>query len=154
VFRKVDLFPSSGEGETPTLFRPLERANLQFPKRCVFYFLEYQKVDRVQKPCNSECYTPSSEPFNNLRVERSLPLSRVEAGSNTSTVALRVIGSDEKGPSSAWGYNWVTLFLGDINTGAWRLRWRGPAAVVNDRPIVSSERMLHKDYNRKCSVGK
>jgi hypothetical protein len=29
------------------------------------------------------------------------------------------------------------------------LRWRGPAAIVN--PIVSSERMLQKDYNSKCS---
>jgi hypothetical protein len=32
--------------------------------------------------------------------------------------------------------------------------WWGPAATVNDKPILSSERMLHKDYNRKCSVGK
>jgi hypothetical protein len=23
-----------------------------------------------------------------------------------------------------------------------------------DRPVLSSERMLHKDYNRKCSVEK
>jgi hypothetical protein len=23
---------------------------------------------------------------------------------------------------SAWGYNWATLFLGDINTGAWPSR--------------------------------
>jgi hypothetical protein len=30
--------------------------------------------------------------------------------------------------------------------------WRGPAAIVNDRPILSSERMLHKDCNRKCSL--
>jgi hypothetical protein len=29
---------------------------------------------------------------------------------------------------------------------------RGPAAIVNDRPILSSERKLHKNYNRKCSV--
>jgi hypothetical protein len=29
-----------------------------------------------------------------------------------------------------------------------------PAAIVNDKPILSSERMLCKDYNRKCSVGK
>jgi hypothetical protein len=29
-----------------------------------------------------------------------------------------------------------------------------PAAIVNDRPILSSERMLHRDYNRKCSDGK
>jgi hypothetical protein len=28
TFRKLDLFASSGEGETPTLFGPLLRANL------------------------------------------------------------------------------------------------------------------------------
>jgi hypothetical protein len=28
MLRKVDLFPSSDEGETPTLLDPLERANL------------------------------------------------------------------------------------------------------------------------------
>jgi hypothetical protein len=33
-------------------------------------------------------------------------------------------------------------------------RWRGPAAIVNGRPILSSEDMLRKDYNRKCSVEK
>jgi hypothetical protein len=37
----------------------------------------------------------------------------VEAGSNTSTVALRVVGGDEKG----------TQFLGDINTGTWPSRF-------------------------------
>jgi hypothetical protein len=26
------------------------------------------------------------------------------------------------------------------------------AATVNDRPILSDEKMLHKDYNRKCSI--
>jgi hypothetical protein len=25
---------------------------------------------------------------------------------------------------------------------------------IRDKPILSSQRMLHKDYNRKCSVGK
>jgi hypothetical protein len=34
------------------------------------------------------------------------------------------------------------------------LRWRGPSEIVNDRPILWSERILHKDCNRKCSVGK
>jgi hypothetical protein len=43
---------------------------------------------------------------------------RVEAGYNTSTVALRVVRGDKREPS-AWGYNWATLFLGDINTGTW-----------------------------------
>jgi hypothetical protein len=28
--------------------------------------------------------------------------------------------------------------------------WRGQAAIVNDRPILSSERMLYKDYDRRC----
>jgi hypothetical protein len=30
---------------------------------CVF--LEYQTMDRAQKPSNSECYAPSSEPTRN-----------------------------------------------------------------------------------------
>jgi hypothetical protein len=30
----------------------------------------------------------------------------------------------------------------------------GPAEIVKDRPILSSERMLHKDYDIKCSVEK
>jgi hypothetical protein len=29
-----------------------------------------------------------------------------------------------------------------------------PAAIADERPIFSSERMLHKDYNKKCSFGK
>jgi hypothetical protein len=73
---------------------------------------------------------------------------------------------------SAWGYNWATLLLGDINTGTWPFmlgesriwdmwscvpRDTDPRmtvlartlAIVNDRHL-SSERMLHKDYDRKC----
>jgi hypothetical protein len=29
-----------------------------------------------------------------------------------------------------------------------------PAAIVNDRSILSSKRMLPKDYDHKCSIGK
>jgi hypothetical protein len=32
--------------------------------------------------------------------------------------------------------------------------WRGPAAIVNDRHILSSEGILNKNYDRKCSVEK
>jgi hypothetical protein len=32
--------------------------------------------------------------------------------------------------------------------------WRGPAAIVNYRPILSSVRLLHKDYESKWSVEK
>jgi hypothetical protein len=34
------------------------------------------------------------------------------------------------------------------------MHWQGPAAIVNDRPILLSEMMLHKDYDRNCSVEK
>jgi hypothetical protein len=76
-------------------------------------------------------------------------------------------------------HNWATPFLRDINTGSWPsrlgesriwdskighdfratwtrecLRWQEPATIVNDRSILSSESMLHKDYDRKCSVEK
>jgi hypothetical protein len=27
-----------------------------------------------------------------------------------------------------------------------------PAAIVNDRPILSPERMLYKDYDRRCLI--
>jgi hypothetical protein len=89
---------------------------------------------------------------------------RVEAGSSASTVALRVVGGDENG-TQCLGYNWATLFLGDINTGTgpsrlgslesepvkyghesrgtrnqeW-LRWRDPTAIVNGRPVLSSDK--------------
>jgi hypothetical protein len=45
----------------------------------------------------------------------------VEAGSNTSTVALRFMGGDEKG-TLCRGCNWANLFLGDINMGTWPFR--------------------------------
>jgi hypothetical protein len=46
----------------------------------------------------------------------------VEAGSNTSTITLRVLEGDEK-EFSAWRYNKTTLFLGDINTGTGPPDW-------------------------------
>jgi hypothetical protein len=67
--------------------------------------------------------------------------TRVEAGSNTSTVTLRVVGGDEKGSVKL-----ETGQYGRQSQGSWtreRLRWRGPAAIVNDRPDLSSERAPH-----------
>jgi hypothetical protein len=39
------------------------RKQVQFPKRCVFWYLEFRTMDKVHKPSNSECYTASSEFF-------------------------------------------------------------------------------------------
>jgi hypothetical protein len=77
---------------------------------------------------------------------------RVEAGSNTSTVILQVVGGDGKGSLES-----ETVKYGHESRGTQTrelLRWLGPAAIVNDRYILSSERMLRKDYNCKCSIEK
>jgi hypothetical protein len=37
------------------------------------------------------------------------------------SIAMRFVEGDEVEPG-AWGYNWATLSLGDINTGTWSSR--------------------------------
>jgi hypothetical protein len=56
----------------------------------------------------------------------------VEAGSNTSTVTVRVVGGVEKGSLKSETVKYE------------KLRWRGPAAYTKDRPVLPSERVLHK----------
>jgi hypothetical protein len=65
----------------------------------------------------------------------------VEAGSNTSTVTLRVVGGDEKGSLKS-----ETVKYGRKSQGTRtreRLRWQGPAAHTKDKPVLSSERATH-----------
>jgi hypothetical protein len=31
------------------------------------------------------------------------------------------------------------------------MRWRGPVVTLNDRPILSSESILYKEYDSRCS---
>jgi hypothetical protein len=64
----------------------------------------------------------------------------VEAGSNTSTVTLRVVGGDEKGSLKC-----KTVNYGSKSQGTALAR---PAAYIKDRPILSSERAP----NRKKTV--
>jgi hypothetical protein len=71
----------------------------------------------------------------------------VEAGSNTSTVILRVIGGDKKG-----SLKFETVKYGRETQRARtkdRLRWQGPAAYIKDRPILSSER-APQERDRNC----
>jgi hypothetical protein len=68
---------------------------------------------------------------------------RVEAGSNTSTVTLRVVEDDEKGSLKS-----ETVKYGRESQGTRtkeRLSWQGPAAYVKGRPVLSSERAPHKN---------
>jgi hypothetical protein len=74
---------------------------------------------------------------------------RVEAGSNASTVTLRVVGGDKK-KSLEFGTVKYCCESHETRIRKW-MRWRKPAAIANDRPILSSEKMLYKDCDRKCS---
>jgi hypothetical protein len=71
----------------------------------------------------------------------AIQLSLVEEGSNASTVALRVVGGDERGSLES-----ETVKCGHESHGTRtrkRLRRGGPAAIVNDRSVLSSERAPH-----------
>jgi hypothetical protein len=64
--------------------------------------------------------------------------TRGDAGSNTSTVTLWIVGRDEKGSLES-----ETVKYGheSYRTLTWKwLHWRGPVVMANDRPILSSER--------------
>jgi hypothetical protein len=72
-------------------------------------------------------------------------ITHMVAGSNTSTVTLRVVGGDENGSLKS-----ETVKYGrksqETRTRE-RLRWQGPAAHTKDRPILSSERAPHGNKN-------
>jgi hypothetical protein len=67
----------------------------------------------------------------------------VEAGSNTSTVTLRVVGGDEKGILDSETVKYGRESLGTRTREI--LPWRGPAAYRKDKPVLSSERAPHKN---------
>jgi hypothetical protein len=67
--------------------------------------------------------------------------TRVEAGSNTSTVTLRVVGGDEKGSLKSERVKYGRKSQGTKTRET--LRWQGPAAHTKDRPVLSSERAPH-----------
>jgi hypothetical protein len=73
-----------------------------------------------------------------LRLRQFSDSPCVEAGSDTSTVTLLVIGGDEKVSLKS-----ETVKYGHESQGTRtqeRLCWQAPAAYKKDRPIVSSER--------------
>jgi hypothetical protein len=65
-------------------------------------------------------------------------VTRVEAGSNTSTVTLQVVGSGEKGSLESETVKYGNESYG-TRTQKW-LRWWEPVAIANDRPVLLSER--------------
>jgi hypothetical protein len=74
---------------------------------------------------------------------RQLWDTRVEAGSNNSTVTQRIVGGDEKGSLKSETVKYGHEVQGTRTRE--RLRWRGPAAYTKDRPVLSSEKAPHKN---------
>jgi hypothetical protein len=70
----------------------------------------------------------------------------VEAGSNTSTVTLRVVGGDEKGSLKSETLKYGREYQGTETRET--LHWQGPATYTKDRPVLSSERAPHKKKTR------
>jgi hypothetical protein len=64
--------------------------------------------------------------------------TRVEAGSNTSTVTLRVVGGDENGSLKSETVKYGHESQETRTRG--RLSWRGPKEYITDRRVLSSER--------------
>jgi hypothetical protein len=82
-----------------------------------------------------------------LEMVVSIRFDRVEAGSNTSTVTLRVVGDDEKGSLKS-----ETVKYGCESQGTRireRLRWQGTEAHTKYRPILVREGIPQKP-DRNC----
>jgi hypothetical protein len=65
------------------------------------------------------------------------------AGSNTSTVTLRIVGGDEKGSLKSQRVKYGQESQGTRTRE--RLCWRGPAAYTKERLVLPSERAPHKN---------
>jgi hypothetical protein len=84
----------------------------------------------------------NSFPYIVVTFLRGVCLPDVEAGSNTSTVTLRVVGGDEKGSLKS-----ETVKYGhesQMTRTRERLHWRRPAAYIKDTPALSPERAPQK----------
>jgi hypothetical protein len=64
----------------------------------------------------------------NISTATNTHVTRVEAGSNSSTVTLRVVGGDEKGSLKSETVKYSREYQGTQTRE--RLRWQGPAAYT------------------------
>jgi hypothetical protein len=81
--------------------------------------------------------------------EWKLTLTRVEAGSNTSTVTLQVVRGDEMGSLKSETVKYGREYQGTRTRE--RLRWEDPAAYTKDRPVLSSEKAPHRNKTDRQS---
>jgi hypothetical protein len=131
VNSEIGCYYSAQKNTCQQLFRPFSCAGLRLKQFDVNNYLCRYTCICVHSP---SCTCTQGAPWSNV--------PRVEAGSNTSTVTLRVVGGDENGSLKC-----ETVKYGPETQGARtkeRLRWQGPAAYIKIRPVLSSERAPHK----------
>jgi hypothetical protein len=88
--------------------------------------------------------------YKKIWVGELLVETRVEAGSNTSTVTLRVVGGDENGSLKTETVKYGREIQGTRTRE--RLRWRGPSAYTKDtRPLVREGAPQKQDRNCQWS---
>jgi hypothetical protein len=93
------------------------------------------KQDSWSKPIFSSQRILHKDYEHNGSVEFDSHDTRVEAGSNTSTVNLRVIEGEEKGSLKSDAVKYGLDTKGPRTQGG--LHWRGPVAYTKDRPVLS-----------------
>jgi hypothetical protein len=111
---------------------------------------EMNQHSKIEELLETVIYTrsvPRGYQWDKFRAQFSR-VFRVEAVSNTSTVALREVGGDEMASLES-----ETVKYGHESHGTRTrtlLRWREPGTIVNVRPVLSSERTL--DINKSAVV--
>jgi hypothetical protein len=136
--------PLLGNGSINTFLRTGNSGNSVLCLPCYNKLLGYTIILKTEEDVFYVVLAAAIQRYSQNTTKRS----RVEAGSNTSTVALRVVGGDEKVSLES-----ETVKYGRESKRTWTwewLRWRGPAAITNDRPVLSSERTPH--INKPATV--
>jgi hypothetical protein len=133
----VTRFPVSLSGWQLNTFTRQRIHRQMFPaqQRCLFHYYGY--TEPLDKVFSTES---AKDHLKEMQTQIGTD-SHVEAGSNTSTVTLRVIGGDKK-----WSLESERVKYGhksnETRTWQW-LHWQGSAAIVNNIPVLLSERMPH-----------
>jgi hypothetical protein len=125
---------------------------------CVFYSVRAKGLynEHISQatviPCGGRVQYLHRSPTSRRRQQKGDPVPGGITGSPCSW-GTYIQGS---GPPEWGSLDFETVKCGHEShrTWIWELRWQGPAVIVNDIPILLSERMLHNDYDQKCSAGK
>jgi hypothetical protein len=105
-----------------------------------------------QQNCLKRCFVcdPCRRVVSRTRLEFSYLKTRVEAGSNTSTVTQRVVVGDEKGSLKSETVKYGREYQGTQTREI--LCWQGPVAYTKDRPPHLVRECAPQKQDRNCQT--